>query len=374
MFTRFFKKAHESRSFLTKGRLFWLGFLFPCLGAAQDFSEVADNARDSQFEVDEDCCEDEAMESEAVITEQQDANASITLDFLYFYSMLENLRYAEKVPQELNNNTPVIANVEQKFSYDPGARINLMIALDNYWELGATWTYYDASPDSTSAHNDAFGIYSSMQAPVFVTTGHPQCKDAKGMWGMRMNVFDVEFKKPFCIGNVFMFSPVIGAQGVLFRNTLRVSYDNFRIIKDEFAETPQRLRGTNDIWAVGPEVAIETRFLAPRKLDLFVRAAYSGMLGQFNAKTVYTDFLFTDGSGSITIRNNSARLFSMWQIQAAFSKRWDIGQGLIELMAGYETQYWTGVNRWDTFGTLSIPSSDGNLMLSGPFGRLTISF
>lgn len=299
----------------------------------------------------------------------------ITLDFLYFRGMMENLRFAEKSPQV--GDPPVIKNVEPHYTYDPGGRVSVGATMDDYWEVGASWMFYKAHPSSKTARNENFGIYTSLPSPGVGTTTNYFANNVSGDWKLWMNVCDFEFKKPFCIGKTLMFNPVIGVQGALFRQYMHAHYENINpTVVSVYRVTT--VKANSRVWGVGPEVALETRFLTQNKFDLFVRTAYSAMLGNYDAKTIYSDIIVSSAlsqGSNIVIKNTATKLFSMFQVMAAVSKRWSVGQGLIELMLGWETQFWTGVNRWDFYSTLSMPSSNGgNLMLAGPFARFNVEF
>lgn len=443
---------------MSGGRLFWLGFVFPCLGAAQDAGEAIDSAvSEPQVAIDEQaqnvsvegemdsppspvqgyvveeaqperptaaerensmvnavpqrssaqdpkaigvqvpapapecyseppkqpsCCSPLAPPpvpcpppAQTLCSKDRDCwpspNGSITLEFLYFKAMMDNLRYGVKYPFQVLHPNYVIANIEQHFEYDPGGRINLGFTLDDFWELEVSWTYFNAHPGTTSAFSNQ-EIIPLMTSTALGGTGTSTANSLHGKWQMTMNVFNFDFKKPFCIGKTLMFAPILGVQGAIFRHVQNAEFGG--VVPSTFGTpTPTKVGGTNKVWAVGPDVAIEARLLAKRRLDLYMRAAYSAMLGQFSGKTSLQDFLNPTGANLIIIRDASTRVFSMVQVQAAVSKRWEVGRGLIELDLGWETQFWQGINRWDYLSS-TVQSTGGNLMLAGPFFRFSASF
>ncbi len=443
------QKPRKPKRLLSGGRLFWLGFVFPCLGTAQEAEQAVKLELTVSEETSSEIVSQEAepvdssksLEETAAVQAETSAPApkrsslqgssvigvqvpapppecysepkppapccqptppscppqapivppppekrlcpkdrdcwpspigSVTLEFMYFKAIMENLRYGAKYPFAVAHPNYVIANIEPDYQYDPAGRLTLGFTLDDYWELDAMWTYFHADPGTKTAFGSDDQILSLMSGTVLGSTGFALSNSLSGKWEMTMNVINLDVKKPFCIGKTLMFAPVIGVQAALFDQSMEVTYPG--LANGSGATIAQNVRGSSDIWAIGPEIAIESRFLARRKLDLYLRGTYSAMLGNFNAKIKYTDQINPNIATPVYIRDSSTALFSMVQVQAAVSKRWQVGKGLIELAAGWETQIWTGINRWDYYATATPISTAGNLMLAGPFVKFFCSF
>ncbi|MBX9743673.1 MAG: hypothetical protein K2X08_00500, partial [Chlamydiales bacterium] len=80
-------------------------------------------------------------------------------------------------------------------------------------------------------------------------------------------------------------------------------------------------------------------------------------------------------SGSAIVKDNVPLSFSMMQLQASLSKVFAIGNhSSLELLIGWETQFWWNQNRIEWYSSLTIPSGGANLSLQGPFGRIEYKF
>lgn len=317
-------------------------------------------------------------------------------DVLYFQPVQDNLKYGETNTVSLS---PPGQSVDQSFMYKLGFRGAMHIPLYyDEWGLDLSYTYfYPTMPTIHKVDGNQF-LFMTLTQTYFVQVNNVtniQCGEITGNWALKMDVLNVELKRNCWLGKTLFIEPLLGVQASRVRQRLVVNYGNLFI--NNGANGPngpilnaQKIVSASEVWGVGPEVGANIRFLLPQGFNLFFRAAFSSMFGQFKTTTKYSEFLATSGgptamppgplvtvpvSNISTLKETIARSFSMMQVQASFAKLWKFGKtGSVELVLGWETQFWWSQNRMNWFSTVALPSEGSDLSLQGPFGRLDVQF
>lgn len=317
-------------------------------------------------------------------------------DVLYFQPVQDNLKYGETNTVSLS---PPGHSVDQDFTYKLGFRGALHIPLYyDEWGLNISYMYFHPTMPTTRKVDPNQFLFMTLTQTYFVQVNNAlniQCGEIKGNWALKMDVLNFEFKRSCWFGKTFFIEPILGIQGSEIRQRLVVEYGNLYINNGASGPNgplinPRKITSTSEVWGIGPEVGADMRFLLPQGFNMFFRAAFSSMFGQFKTTTKYTDILATSGGpGAIppaplstfpiqeisTLKETIARSFSMMQIQASFAKLWKFGKtGSVELVLGWETQFWWSQNRLNWFSTVALPSEGSDLSLQGPFGRIDIQF
>ncbi|MCC6127592.1 MAG: hypothetical protein IT584_00090 [Chlamydiae bacterium] len=317
-------------------------------------------------------------------------------DVLYFQPVQDNLKYGETNTVTLS---PPGQSVDQSFMYKLGFRGALHIPLYyDDWGMDVSYMYfYPTMPTTHKVDGNQF-LFMTLAQTYFVQVNNAlniQCGEITGNWALKMDVLDIELKRSCWLGKSFFIEPILGLQASRVRQRLVVRYDNLYINNGANGPNgpllnPQKIVSTSEVWGLGPEVGANMRFLLPQGFNLFFRAAFSSMFGQFKTTTKYSEFIATSGgitaippsalisvpvSNISTLKETIARSFSMMQIQASFAKLWKFGKtGSVELVLGWETQFWWSQNRMNWFSTVALPSEGADLSLQGPFGRVDVQF
>ncbi len=326
-------------------------------------------------------------------------NMGFYIDILYFKPIQDTLKYGEKNTFTMGPIDPSFAtyanpifssppgeSVNQLFDYKLGVRANLQIPL-NYdeWEFDLTYTYFHPLMPPSIAIDAAqflFTTLSNSYYPLANNSLNNQCGYINGVWRLKMDVGELELKRPFLVGKSLVIQPLLGIKTSLVRQHVQVKYQDYYLgivgaTGFPPVTSPQKVIGKSKVWGVGPELGAEMKFLIPRHFSFFLRGAFSCMLGRFNTTTKYTDFVTAVGgaTGATIIREKLTRLFSVAQLQGSVSKWWMLGKcSSLELMVGWETQVWWRQNRMNWFSTVALPPDGSDLTLQGPFGRVNITF
>ena len=301
---------------------------------------------------------------------------SIAVDCLYFSQQESNIRFAAKTPDPQSEDLTFYV-INPKWKYDIGWRANLAFSFDSEWECNFRWTYINNHANSTPDFEPNFGVFTSLTSNGIYGYGNSFAQSIKGKWSLLMNVADLELVKPFYINSALLFRPLLGIKGCYIKRDLQVNYTDYQ--NNSFtALNPNQVNCSSWVHGIGPEVGLDVRFLTRSKLDLFCRTVFSSMVGNFHTNTKYskyTQFVVTPASFTkTTIKDDVKRLFCMLQLQAAVSKRWDICGSTLEILIGWETQFWIKQLRLDTLNTLDTHTEESDLTLYGPFARIALTF
>ena len=321
------------------------------------------------------------------------SHGNLDLELLYWEGIEDSLRYAVKNwPQNwplfavsvVNVNSP---SVNQKLSYDPGARAAIIVPiLYDEWELGAIYTYFYTTPHVTNAYDPSGSMWPNLNNAFFPNPNPPVAESGysieavKGKWNLKMNVFDLEFRRPFVIGKALMLQPIMGAKACFIRQKVDVHYTY--IIPT--AGTNNRAIGRSSVWGAGPELGLEMRFLIPKQVSISIRGAFATMLGLFSNKTLYTEYMTYENvipytpfscNEEVVLMEKKTRLFEMGQLQCGLSKWWSIkNDSSLELTLGWEAQIWWRQMRMNWLSTTAYPPEGADLTLQGPFFKGSWNF
>ncbi|MDP1614497.1 MAG: Lpg1974 family pore-forming outer membrane protein [Methylococcales bacterium] len=316
----------------------------------------------------------------------------VHLDALYFKPIQDNLRYGETHSMDF---IPPGHSIDQKFSYKLGVRVGVDIPIwYDGWEIDSTYTYFHPSmPPARVVDPGQFLFMSLIQSyfPLVNNSLNVQCGEVKGSWHLKMDVLELLLKRTCQISRSFFISPIMGIEASLIRQRVTVNYLNIYINNGSLVPSsgpiinPQKVIGANETWGVGPELGTELRFVMPKEVNLFFRGSFSCMFGKMESTTKYTDRLGSTGafpnivtvpvSGSSILKDNAVQTFSMMQLQASLSKVFGIGKhSSLEVLVGWETQFWWNLNRIEWYSSLTLPSGGADLSLQGPFGRVEYKF
>jgi hypothetical protein len=306
------------------------------------------------------------------------SHGNMVLELIYWEAIEDSLRFAMKNCPAASvgataavTDSPLCPAVNQRLGYDPGARASVFVPiLYDEWELGATYTYFYTTPPVSRVNDPRGYLYANLESSALGNFSAAQSlTSAKSKWNLKMNVVDLELRRPFVIGQALMLEPIMGAKASFVRQKYDVHYGFF---------TPgtgqaNRVIGTSSVWALGPEFGAEMRFLIPKQVSFSVKGMFAAMMGIFSGNTLYTEYYETDEEMSLT--EKKTRLFEVGQLQCGFSKWWAIkNESSLELTLGWEAQIWWRQMRMNWMSTATLPPQGADLTIQGPFFRGSWNF
>ena len=131
-----------------------------------------------------------------------------------------------------------------------------------------------------------------------------------------MDVFNLEFRRPFLVNRSLMLAPIMGIQGFLIQQRLNILYvllDTYSV--PQFQPYAQGITEKIRSWGVGPEVGAEIKMVLPCQWTLFLKGACSCMSGQYAVDTFYPNSIDFTPVSSVILKESNSRLFSMGQTQ-----------------------------------------------------------
>lgn len=294
---------------------------------------------------------------------------NLVVDYLYFRAIEDTLKYGET---NFNLSAPTHA-IEQDFNYNSGVRATVNIPTYDRWLLSGSYTYFRAHPSKVTASDPAGNIFANLVVPTYFSPVNQQVTNLSGEWTIRMQVFDILFKKGIVIGKSLQVEPFFGLQGCSIKQQVDVDY----IYSKPRASLapPQKVKGISRVSGIGPELGTEVKLLFPCQISFFARGGFSCLLGSFKMHTDYGNLLNCPVSRKISLHDHKLRIFSVAQLQVALSKWWCTSRNSeLELTVGWETQVWWRQMRMNWFSTLASPPDGSDLTLHGPFVRLSLGF
>ena len=299
-------------------------------------------------------------------------------DYLYMKAIQDGLKYAQLVPQN-STITPISRSLEQKFDYNSGFRIGTSYSLPHKrWDLDLNWMSFNSSPNAVTAKSHNHGILAAVALPVYALTQNSLVNYVRGKWEMDLNTVELDLQIHLSLGKKFTLTPLGGVKAGWVDQEVKVRYEDFLIVQPT-ANTPQRMKGHNNMWGVGPMIGIDARFILPADFGIFFTWKVSALAGSFSLKSTYKDFLHTSSHAKLVLKSSERRLAMVQELQAGMNKIWSITRkgrvrSRIQIAAGWETQIWSRQWRLNLFDTFIEPSDGADLTLYGLFARAGVSF
>jgi hypothetical protein len=299
-------------------------------------------------------------------------------EWLYFKATEDSLKYAQTTPQN-PTFTPISKPVYQNFDYSSGTRLGIgfQFAGSNA-ELGAEWMWYAPEVETTRTNSSDYSILAVLSLPAYGIDQNSQANEMNGKWMLKMNSIDLNLKMPIHFVKWLVFTPYGGVKAGFVDQNIRVRYGGFELFQPS-ANTPQIIRGQNNMWGVGPLIGLDLRFLIPCHLDIFFTGSIAGLCGEFDLVATYKDFLNAPSEAKLKVEEHQFRVSMIDQLRAGFEIKWPIRKrskdvAELSVSAGWEVQVWTRQFRLNMFNSFVEPSDDANLTLYGPFVRGQLRF
>jgi hypothetical protein len=243
------------------------------------------------------------------------------------------------------------------FNWNAGVRLGANYRFSSKdLEAKAYWTHYH-----TSSSQGALGLVLLSQ----FFEGFLSDEDAfagKANWDFDYNMFNIELGKNFCFSNCLTFKPYIGVKGGFIKQKVNSSFiylaPNLGRIGYESL--------TNNFYGIGPTIGLDTSWILANRcnnqIDLIGNFSFSTQWGNWCSSDVYyNDDTFVTSSIS-GIGHNPFGAISLTSLiglnwQYCFYQNYTIN-----LLAGWEMQYWVNQLRLPTFQILRL---HGDLILQG---------
>jgi Legionella pneumophila major outer membrane protein precursor len=299
-------------------------------------------------------------------------------DLIYFKAVQDSLVYVFKTPEVGAPVTGVSTLVEPDWKYSPGFRLSAFAPMYyDGWEVGISWTdFRQKITNKESSDKEVPELYAVMAQSSISENGSPFVADVSARWKIGMDVFDLTVERTVPLLTSFSIRPVFGVEGAVVTENVDVHYDKYYVFIP--AALPTRVKIRNNMWGVGPKIALWLDFCLPKQVSIDCLTAISGLFGVGSAKTKYLDYI--DDTGQVppetvvTLKNITDRLFSKIQLQGSLKKVWSLSQGELSLLVGWETQIWFRMNRIPFYGTIDTEFPGADLTFSGPFARASLEF
>jgi hypothetical protein len=295
-------------------------------------------------------------------------------DFLYFKPVEDSLAYAMRSPNSTTTLTQYTGDfIQPDWKYSPAFRLDLGVPVGfEGWGLDLSWTYFDQS-NSTHETSSVYDLYTTMAQASPALSGNAFVNSVRGKWHLQLNNVELTLEKVIPLLKSFSIRPIFGVAYAVIDQSLSVNYQDY-LIESPLAQSPQKIKGNNNTWGVGPKIALGMAFTMPLEFSFDFLVSFSGLFGKSSAKTTYSDFLNAGSSNTIGFKESGNRLFTMLQLQASLKRIWAWESVRFSLQAGWETQIWFRQLRLNYFGTLDAPSIGADLTLQGPFARAALEF
>ena len=327
---------------------------------------------------------------------------TLDLEFLYWYSNVSSLAYANKreaipVSNPFNNDDFTIAPVKKerfKTEWDPGVRAGLgIIGSEDGWDLYVTGLYFDtstsssndATPDLTITNADNRGLIFYTSPWLFSSPDNGANVGAfshmSASWSLSYYQIDAELGRKFWISSHLTLRPFVGLRGFDAEDTLKVR--GYRPLGEFFInEINHKVKATQKNWGVGLLSGINTNWHVNRHWSVYGNASVALTYGRLSvkAKDRYEQFTsiapglppLSSGSFNVTLRDEYYKLMPIVDLAAGIQFETPLSQNKyrIILSGGWETHFLIDHNEFLRGTSVSsqstdLVSADGDLTLSG---------
>lgn len=245
-------------------------------------------------------------------------------------------------------------------------------AQSSCWDTQLSYSYYSTHPEAT-ANAEIATILSSSPS----TTGIFEVKER---WNLNFNRIDLEFGRKILFGNLFLFRPFFGLQGIDAGQTFDL--DISTVFLDLTTGQPStdliESNSKNSLLGIGPRVGFSADFQLGAGFGFFGSLAANILWSRFNLKQDYnqTDYFSSSSPTVLVDQTQSASLHDSifnCDLVIGFGWRRHFPQKNLELLlkADWEQHYYADTVRFQDFylqktsqGTAAY-STNGNLTLSG---------
>jgi hypothetical protein len=304
-------------------------------------------------------------------------HGNFSTDLLNWEGIEESMRYAMK---NWSAEYPSSPAVNQKLGYDLGVRVSFAAPIDyDRWEAALVYTCFYNTPPATHVKDPTGNLFGNLNFPIISGNSLQTLYAAKGKWHLKMNVLDLELRRPIMIGESLLLQPSMCGKACFIHQRVNVRYsyvnhtDGSCPMDTSDSTNANRIRAVSSVWGVGPELGLEMRFLIPKQFSLFLKGAFAAMYGIFDGHTLYSEYNGFDFESDLSEKKTA--LFEFGQLQCGLSKWWKIKDDhSMELTVGWETQIWWGQQRMNWWSTTTLPPQGATLSVKGPFFRGSWNF
>ena len=265
------------------------------------------------------------------------ANMYLNAEFLYWAAENEGFYVGSSAP----GDSPPFTEIYRDFDYGPGVRIGLGFKPPIDWDLYLSWTYFK----NTSKEKFAGELL------MFNTPVRPLGRIESSLT-IKYNILDLEFGRPYHIGQTFSVRTHVGLRGGWIKNNGRNDGYDAAAPTPSDQYSPTYFSFKEKYWLIGPRAGFAADLFFSKDYGFSLYGNFSGalMYGKLNSNfiTVWTNYPALDLAyfGPIIISDKNDVLANM---QCALGLAWgdfitDDDSVALCIRAGWEFNYW-----WDMY-------------------------
>jgi len=277
------------------------------------------------------------------------ANLYLTAEFLYWTAENEGWFPGDNVIEGLDDGF-VGELLTRDLDYGPGVRVGIGFKPPIDWNLYLSWTYFD--------HNSKENFSGVLQMPNS-QVGH--CGRIISSLKIKNNLLDLEFGRPFHIGNTFNFRAHAGLRG----GWLKYKGSNTQLDDIDVSgnwTTPSYVTFEDKYWLIGPRAGFDVEFFFSKDWGFSLYGNFSGALlydhldHHFLIRWTSTTTGITQDVIDLKGKQNDL----LPTIQCALGLSWgdfitNDESIALNIRAGWEANYW-----WDHFNAVQY------IIITGP--------
>ncbi len=314
------------------------------------------------------------------------ADIAVFADFLYWAAKEGGLNYTitSQTPIAILSIPPPPPIVGAKVksihtAKNPGVRVGMSLFFDHDdWNGSLLWTHLDTRKDGSATTGG------DLDRQVTTNWIHPItsilfASSVKAHWELHFNTLDAELGRRFWLGKAYMIQPFFGLKaawihqhfGITYFNPSDNTFNPDNTLIPFFSQVRVLLKNQN--WGLGPRVGIYSSWHLAKHWDFYGKAAASLLFSWFDIKnkTTNTDLL----RPVVTLPSlglNDHFYTIKTNLELALGIQWEstiFEQQHLVIKAGWEQQYWFGMNLMDHFivlrPTAFTVQEQQNLSLAG---------
>jgi len=270
------------------------------------------------------------------------ANMYLNAEFLYWAG--ENEGFGIGFNTIDAENTIIILN--RDFEYGPGFRVGLGFKPLIDWDMYFSYTRF---------HHSTKKKFSGSLFPLNVPMSG-QIERMKSSFKIKYDILDLEFGRPFHVGQTLAFKPHIGLRGGWIKQEgYNAGFDNIEPPSPGDPVAPISISYYEKLWTIGPRAGFEADLFFSKNYGFNIYGNFSGALMYANVeyigKHTYTEYPDTPVPFTLIGPKRDDLIAAL---QCAIGLAWGdfLTEGedvALQIRAGWECNYW-----WDLYSSLEF--------------------
>jgi hypothetical protein len=301
-------------------------------------------------------------------------------EFTYWNAFDDGLTVAFQVNSDKSTNSSSIRPLTMDSDWQPGFRVGIGYnAVYDDWWTDLNYTYF-RSRDTISRNpftKNSIFLVSILENPLVNQGNNLSTNDFNLHWKLGVDLLDLEMGRNFFVSNRLSLSPFASVRGVWIRRHIKVNSDGTQDTQSNSSTGRQTitqnwtdsLRMKQDIWAVGPRIGVNTRWLFGKSGFAFFMNAdgalmYSGITVHDKENNTTVDSTNGTQNQTATLKKTLHRVMPNLSLFGGLDYQhcWSDSDFALHVYAGYSiTYFWNQ----EYFYTPTNLNPQGNLGLQG---------